>query len=75
MCWLNHPPVLPFVGTYPPQIPLDMWQDLASRSRATARKCDEDALRFRERVSDPVLLRWGGLFPLESSGFVEMVHA
>ena len=29
---------------------MDMWQDLASRSRATARKSDEDAARFRERV-------------------------
>eukprot|EP00903_Cladosiphon_okamuranus_P005576 g5550.t2 len=31
-------------------VPMDTWQDLASRSRATARKSDEDAARFRERA-------------------------
>lgn len=33
---------------------MDIWQELASRSRAQARKCDEDAARFRERVSFPL---------------------
>ncbi|CAM9298178.1 unnamed protein product [Scytosiphon promiscuus] len=31
-------------------VPMDMWQDLASRSRATARESDDDAARFRERA-------------------------
>ena len=30
---------------------MDMWQGLASRSRAMSRRSDEDAARFRERVS------------------------
>ncbi|CAM9204630.1 unnamed protein product, partial [Laminaria digitata] len=30
-------------------VPMDMWQGLASRSRAMARNSDEDAARFRER--------------------------
>lgn len=33
------------------KVPIGMWQELASRSRAMARKSDEDAARFRERVS------------------------
>ncbi|CAM9864360.1 unnamed protein product, partial [Ectocarpus fasciculatus] len=31
-------------------VPMDLWQDLASRSRVTARKSDEEAARFRERA-------------------------
>lgn len=31
-------------------VPMEMWQELASRSRATARKCDDNAARFRERA-------------------------
>lgn len=34
------------------QVPMDLWQDLASRSRVTARKSDEEAARFRERVGE-----------------------
>ena len=33
---------------------MDTWQDLASQSRAKARKSDENAARFRERVRN----RW-----------------
>ncbi|CAN0410811.1 unnamed protein product, partial [Hapterophycus canaliculatus] len=33
-------------------VPMDMWQDLASRSRATARQSDDEAARCRERVGE-----------------------
>lgn len=29
---------------------MDLWQELASRSRVLSRRCDEDAARLRERV-------------------------
>lgn len=37
---------------------MESWQDLASRSRALARKSDEDAARFRERVGEEVVRRF-----------------
>lgn len=37
---------------------MESWQDLASRSRASARKSDEDAARFHERVGDEVVRRF-----------------